>query len=153
MIFILDHWFVFSVEAFDVFCFGHLLYEISVGKPLYHVQMNISTTNNVNDASYNTAILEGNEALPNQLPDSLSKSIITMKLVNKANIFYRNLNQNILIKLFSIFIPIWYLEIILRSMISADACKDPASYPTIKSLLQDPFFNEVTIGKILLYAN
>ena len=84
MIFILDHWFVFSVEAFDVFCFGHLLYEISVGKPLYHVQMNTSTTNNVNDASYNTAILEGNEALPNQLPDSLSKSIITMKLLNKA---------------------------------------------------------------------
>ena len=85
MIFILVHWFVFSVEAFDVFCFGHLLYEISVGKPLYHVQMNTSTSNNVNDASYNTAILEGNEALPNQLPDSLSMSIIIMDTVYETN--------------------------------------------------------------------
>merc|ERR1712226_1377248 len=34
----------------------------------------------------------------------------------------------------------------LQSIISADACKDPTSYPTTSSLLQDAFFNEVTIG-------
>lgn len=62
-----------SVEAFDVFCFGQLLYEISVGRPLNHVQVNTFTSNNVNDSSYNTAVLEGNEAIPNQLPESLSK--------------------------------------------------------------------------------
>ena len=83
-----------------MFCFGHLLYEISVGKPLYHVQMNSSITNNVNDASYNTAILEGNEALPNQLPDSLSKSYMTINAVYETIKKY----QNILIKFLPIFI-------------------------------------------------
>ena len=110
--------------------------------------MNSSTTNNVNDAYYNTAILEGNEALPNQLPDSLSKSYITINAEYKTIKKY----QNILITFLPIFIQIMHLEIMLRSIISADACKDPASYPTIKSLLQDPFFNEVTIGKILLHT-
>lgn len=67
------HIYFHSVEAFDVFCFGQLLYEISVGRPLNHVQVSTFTSNNVNDSSYNTAVLEGNEAIPNQLPDSLSK--------------------------------------------------------------------------------
>ena len=66
--------FLYSVESFDVFCFGQLLYEISVGRPLNHVQVNAFTSNNVNDSSFNTAVLEGNEAIPNQLPDSLSKA-------------------------------------------------------------------------------
>ena len=31
-----------------------------------------------------------------------------------------------------------------------DACKDAASYPSIKNLLQDPFFNEVASGSCRL---
>ena len=59
------------MEAFDVFCFGQILYEISVGTPLY-LRVLSSTTNNVINPSYNTALIEGREALPHQLPDSLS---------------------------------------------------------------------------------
>jgi hypothetical protein len=60
-----------SVEAFDVFCFGQILYEISVGTPLY-LKVLSSATNNVINQSYNSAVIEGRDALPHQLPDSLS---------------------------------------------------------------------------------
>ena len=31
------------------------------------------------------------------------------------------------------------------SVISVEASKDPSSYPTLHSLLQDPFFSEVSL--------
>ena len=76
-----------SVEAFDVFCFGQILYEISVGTPLY-LKVLSSTTNNVINHSYNTAVIEGREALPHQLPDSLSK---TQRYFNVYFPFYKTL--------------------------------------------------------------
>ena len=60
------------MEAFDVFCLGQILYEISVGTPFY-LKVLSSTTNNVINQSFNTAVIEGRDALPHQLPDSLSK--------------------------------------------------------------------------------
>ena len=62
---------IFSVESFDVFCFGQLLYEMSIGKPL-HYGVSSSATNNVINTSYNTAVIEDRNSLPHQLPDSLS---------------------------------------------------------------------------------
>ena len=62
----------FSVESFDVFCFGHILYEMSTGKPFYF-KTDSYTSNDVLSAAYNTAVIEGREVLPAQLPDSLSK--------------------------------------------------------------------------------
>ena len=59
------------MECFDVFCFGQILYEICVGAPLY-LKVSLSKSNDVVNNSYNAAVIEGKDALPNQLPDSLS---------------------------------------------------------------------------------
>ena len=61
------------LEAFDVFCFGHILYEMSVGKPLY---ANNSTTNDIVSSSYNAGVTEDRGELPHQMPDSTSKKIL-----------------------------------------------------------------------------
>ena len=60
-----------SLESFDVFCFGQILYEMSVGKPLYAYSS--LTTNNVINVSYNTSTIEGTDDLPHQMTDSTSK--------------------------------------------------------------------------------
>ena len=60
-----------------------MLYEMSTGKPFYF-KADSYTSNDVLSTAYNTAVIEGRDVLPPQLPDSLSKYKSNFRRSNTA---------------------------------------------------------------------
>ena len=65
---------------------------MSIGKPFYF-KADFYTSNDVLSTAYNTAVIEGRDVLPPQLPDSLSKyksNIFSLDIIKKVHIFKKN---------------------------------------------------------------
>ena len=68
---------------------------MSTGKPFYF-KADSYTSNDVLSTSYNTAVIEGRDVLPPQLPDSLSKyksNIFSLDIIYKRVNIFENDNK------------------------------------------------------------